>query len=86
MAPSEVENPVSRREAWKTLPDPVLYPVKEAKFEKYIEPQSDGYERAKAQSSGNPAIVIDNGELVSKGLAPFHNTRRSQSSLVDVGY
>lgn len=66
MAPSAVDDTVSRREVWKTLPDPVLYPVKEAKFEKYIEPQSDGYERAKAQSGGNPAIVIDNGKLVFK--------------------
>ena len=64
MAPSAVDETVSMRDAWKTLPDPVLYPVKEAKFEKYIEPQSDGYERAKSQSAGNAAIVIDNGTFV----------------------
>ncbi|KAL0472238.1 chromatin remodeling complex subunit [Neurospora intermedia] len=76
MAPSAVDDTVSRREMWKTLPDPVLYPVKEAKFEKYIEPQSDGYERMKAQSGGNPAIVIDNGSWAVRAGWSFENAPR----------
>jgi len=65
MAPMALDEPVSRREAWKLLPPPTIYPVKEARFEKYLTPQSDGYEKAKAQPEGKAAIVIDNGELVA---------------------
>jgi hypothetical protein len=61
MAPSATEDSASRREAWKNLPSPTLYPVKEAKFEKYLTPQVDGHERALAQPEGTVAIVIDNG-------------------------
>ncbi len=62
MSPMAIDEPVvSRREAWKNLPPPTIYPVKEAKFEKYITPQIDGYETAKAQPEGKAAIVIDNG-------------------------
>lgn len=61
MAPSAVDETVSRRDAWKNLPPPTLYPVKEAKFEKYLPPQVDGRERALAQPEGQAAIVIDNG-------------------------
>lgn len=63
MAPSATGDTVSsRREAWKNLPPPTLYPVKEARFEKYLPPQIDGRERALAQPEGQAAIVIDNGE------------------------
>ncbi len=62
MAPMAIDEPVSRREAWKSLPPPTIYPLKEAKFEKYIAPQADGHEKAKAQPGGRAAIVIDNGE------------------------
>lgn len=51
----------SQREAWKSLPPPTLYPVQEAKFEKYIPPQADGHEKALALPEGTAAIVIDNG-------------------------
>jgi actin-related protein 5 len=61
MAPSAIDETVSRREAWKNLPPPTVYPVKEAKFEKYLPPQVDGRERALAQPAGQAAIVIDNG-------------------------
>jgi len=61
MAPSAIEETVNRRDAWKTLPAPKLYPVKEARFEKYIPPQVDGHERALAQPDGKAAIIIDNG-------------------------
>ena len=61
MAPSAIEETVNRREAWKNLPPPTVYPVKEAKFDKYLPPQLDGRERALAQPNGQAAIVIDNG-------------------------
>ncbi|KAK3943826.1 actin-like protein arp5 [Diplogelasinospora grovesii] len=61
MAPSAVDEAVNRRDIWKTLPPPTLYPVKEAKFEKYLTPQVDGHERALARPAGTTAIVIDNG-------------------------
>ncbi|KAK4112300.1 ARP5-like protein [Canariomyces notabilis] len=61
MAPSATDDIVSRREAWKQLPPPTVYPVKEARFEKYLPPQVDGRERALAQPPGQAAIVIDNG-------------------------
>lgn len=43
---------------------PKLYTPKEAHFEGYIEPQADGYRKARlAQSKGEEvAIVIDNGK------------------------
>ncbi len=61
MAPMALDEPVPRREAWKSLPPPTIYPAKEARFEKYITPQRDGYETARAQPAGRAAIVIDNG-------------------------
>lgn len=61
MAPSAMDEVISQREAWKNLPSPTLYPVKEARFEKYLPPQLDGRERALAQPPGQVAIVIDNG-------------------------
>ena len=36
MAPSAIDDVPSRRDAWKSLPEPTVYPVKEAKFEKYV--------------------------------------------------
>lgn len=61
MTPSAIDEMASRREAWKTLPPSTLYPVKEARFEKYLPPQVDGHERALAQE-GQASIIIDNGE------------------------
>ncbi|GAB1318879.1 Actin-related protein 5 [Madurella fahalii] len=61
MAPSAMDEIISQREAWKSLPPPTLYPVKEARFEKFLPPQLDGRERALAQPPGQAAIVIDNG-------------------------
>ncbi|KAK3352995.1 ARP5-like protein [Lasiosphaeria hispida] len=61
MAPSAIDDMAARREAWRTLPPPNLYPVKEAKFEKYLPPQVDGHERALAQPEGQATIIIDNG-------------------------
>ncbi|KAK5660269.1 hypothetical protein OQA88_12809 [Cercophora sp. LCS_1] len=61
MAPSAIDDMPSRREAWKNLPPPNLYPVKEARFEKYVPPQTNGHERALAQPAGQASIIIDNG-------------------------
>jgi len=67
MSPMAVDDLVSRREAWRNLPEPTLYPVKEARFDSYLPPQVDGHERALAQQ-GQTAIVIDNG---TRPIAPL---------------
>ncbi|KAM0254987.1 hypothetical protein ACHAQJ_006215 [Trichoderma viride] len=64
MAPSAIDERVPRQPQEKTYPPAKIYPVKETKFEKFIEPQTDGRKRALEQP-GNAAIVIDNGELPS---------------------
>jgi hypothetical protein len=61
MAPSAISDSASRREVLNSLPPPKLYPVKEAKFEKFVTPQIDGRERALDRGAGSTAIVIDNG-------------------------
>ena len=63
MAPSAIEETINRRDIWKTLPAPKLHPVKEARFEKYVEPQDDGHKRALTLPHGEAAIIIDNGTL-----------------------
>ena len=64
MAPMAIDivEPLPRREAWKLLPEPTIYPVKDAGLEDYVEPRSDGYEAAKKRPDGDAVIVIDNGE------------------------
>jgi actin-related protein 5 len=69
MAPSATEEIAGRREAWKNLPPPTLYPVKEARFEKFLPPQVDGHERALAQPEGQASIIIDNGETIASRQA-----------------
>ncbi|KAJ4300394.1 Nuclear actin-protein involved in chromatin remodeling [Collariella sp. IMI 366227] len=76
MAPSAVEETVSRRDAWKNLPPPTLYPVKEARFEKYLPPQADGRQRALALPKGQAAIVIDNGSSAVRAGWSFENQPR----------
>lgn len=61
MAPSAIDDIVSRREAWKSLATPTLHPVKEARFGKFVAPQIDGRETALTQPEDKRAIVIDNG-------------------------
>ena len=63
MSPAAIEDVPSRREAWKTLSEPKIYPVREAKFENYVPPQIDGREKALAQPEGTTAIVIDTGKI-----------------------
>ncbi|KAK4103718.1 ARP5-like protein [Parathielavia hyrcaniae] len=76
MAPSAIDETVSRRDAWQNLPPPTLYPVKEAKFEKYIPPQIDGRERALAQPAGQTAIIIDNGSSAVRAGWSFETKPR----------
>lgn len=66
MAPSAVDGPAAadrdvKMTDTRTYPPAHIYPVKETRFEKYIEPRSDGRRRALEQPDGT-AIVIDNGE------------------------
>ncbi|KAK4126244.1 ARP5-like protein [Parathielavia appendiculata] len=76
MAPSAIDETVSRRDAWQNLPPPNVYPVKEAKFEKYLPPQIDGRERALAQPAGQAAIVIDNGSSAVRAGWSFETKPR----------
>lgn len=78
MAPSATGDgqPLSRREAWKLLPEPTIHPVKEVRFEKYITPQKDGYETAKSRPAGDAAIVIDYGNENSNfSVAPMEDVK-----------
>jgi actin-related protein 5 len=60
MAPSAVDEPKQIRPEERTYPPAKIFPMKETRFEKFIEPQADGYR--KAFEHGNAAIVIDNGK------------------------
>jgi actin-related protein 5 len=63
MAPTAIDEPAAAAppQDTKTYPPAKIYNVKDIKFEKYIEPKSDGRKRALEQP-GSAAIVIDNGE------------------------
>lgn len=63
MAPSATDPPALPQRAEKSYPPAKIFNVKETKFEKHIEPQSDGREKARAQPDGTVAIVIDNGKF-----------------------
>ncbi len=63
MAPSAIDPPAQGPSQSAVTSPPRLYPVKEAHFEKFLEPQPDGYEQAVSRGSSNVAIVIDNGNL-----------------------
>ena len=61
MAPSAISSLTHETELPSVVKPPRLYPVKEAHFEKYLEPQPEGYQRAVTRGPGIAAIVIDNG-------------------------
>lgn len=64
MAPSAVDSGILFSAApAKTYPPAKIYPVKEARFEKPIPPQTDGYHKAKSRPAGSAAIIIDNGAV-----------------------
>jgi actin-related protein 5 len=61
MAPSAIDQPAATASTVaKTYPPATIFPVKETRFEKFIEPQEDGRKRA-LEHSGDAALVIDNG-------------------------
>jgi hypothetical protein len=62
MAPSAIDEPAIKAPEQKTYPPAQIFPVKETRFENYIEPSKDGRERALKQPEST-AIVIDNGKL-----------------------
>ncbi len=67
MAPSAIDNGATAPAAaiaanQQELPPRHTYPVSEMRFEKYIEPQPEGYAQASTRDASTTAIVIDNGE------------------------
>lgn len=74
MAPTamDIVEPLPQREAWKLLPEPTIHPVKDVAFEKFIPPQIDGYEAAKARPDHDAVIVIDNGTFLFSGCPTQH--------------
>ncbi|OAQ63148.1 chromatin remodeling complex subunit [Pochonia chlamydosporia 170] len=75
MAPSAVDEPKQTRPEERTYPPANIYPVKETRFEKYIEPQADGYRKALEQQ-GSAAIVIDNGSSAVRAGWSFESAPR----------
>lgn len=78
MAPTamDIVEPLPQREAWKLLPEPTIHPVKDVAFEKFIPPQIDGYEAAKARPDHDAVIVIDNGSSALRAGWSFEKEPR----------
>lgn len=74
MAPSAIDDepPAIKAPEPRTYPPAKIFPVKETRFENYIEPQYDGRKRALEQPD-SAAIVIDNGETSPKPIATAHS-------------
>lgn len=66
MAPSATDDAIiaSKMPPAREYPPAKIFPMKEAKFEKSVEIQSDGREKALARDDA--VIVIDNGQLASR--------------------
>ncbi|GAB0131552.1 hypothetical protein EsDP_00000018 [Epichloe bromicola] len=75
MAPSAVDEPKQTGPLDRDIPPPKLFPVKETRFEEYIEPQSDGYKKALEQPD-QAAIVIDNGSSTVRAGWSFESKPR----------
>ncbi|RFU75221.1 actin arp5 [Trichoderma arundinaceum] len=75
MSPSAIDERVPQQPQEKTYPPAKIFPVKETKFEKFIEPQTDGRKRALEQH-GNAAIVIDNGSSAIRAGWSFESAPR----------
>ncbi|KAH8587565.1 actin-like protein [Bisporella sp. PMI_857] len=75
MAPSAIEPTAPGPEQLNAVPPPQLYFPREAHFEKFIEPQRDGYKQAKTRP-GPAAIVIDNGSSTTRAGWSFENEPR----------
>ena len=70
MAPSAMDLDTQPSALEGTIPPPKLYTPKEAYFQGYIEPESDGYRKAQSLGGAQAAIVIDNGTSPSLPLHP----------------
>ncbi|RMJ03628.1 hypothetical protein BHE90_015246 [Fusarium euwallaceae] len=75
MAPSAIDEPAIKAPEPKTYPPAKIFPVKETRFENYIEPQSDGRRRA-LKDPGSAAIVIDNGSSAVRAGWSFDSKPR----------
>ncbi|KAF4634140.1 hypothetical protein G7Y89_g3957 [Cudoniella acicularis] len=76
MAPSAIETAPQASEPESSIPPPKLYPPREAHFEKFIEPQPDGYRKAVSRGPDRAAIVIDNGSSATRAGWSFEDTPR----------
>lgn len=68
MAPSATSPPVQLSQPREDAPPPKLYTPKEAHFESFVEPQYDGYLKAKSKGYEKATIVIDNGITPSQHI------------------
>ncbi|KAG4027104.1 hypothetical protein MFRU_033g00740 [Monilinia fructicola] len=78
MSPSamDIDLPASELQKSTTTSPPTIYPAKDIHFDKYVEPQPDGYQKAKSRESGQAAIVIDNGSSVTRAGWSFEDSPR----------
>ncbi|EFX02970.1 chromatin remodeling complex subunit [Grosmannia clavigera kw1407] len=80
MAPMAIDiaEPLPRREAWKLLPEPTIYPVQDSRFESHVPSQPDDYKAAKARprSVNDAVIVIDNGSSAVRAGWSFEKEPR----------
>ncbi|OAA47785.1 Actin-like protein [Metarhizium rileyi] len=76
MAPSAIDGPKQTRPEEKVYPPANIFPVKETLFEKYLEPQSDGYKKALERHENDAAIVIDNGSSAVRAGWSFESVPR----------
>lgn len=72
----DIDEPLPRREAWKLLPEPTIHPVKDYTMEEFVQPRSDGYEKAKTMPDGEACIVIDNGSSAMRAGWSFEKDPR----------
>ena len=64
MAPSAVDPPAQTSEPDNTVRPAHLYTPRETRFERYLEPQPNGYRQAKSRGPERATIVIDNGNPI----------------------
>ncbi|KAI5463245.1 actin-related protein, ARP5 class [Mariannaea sp. PMI_226] len=75
MAPSAVDQPMTGMPETKTYPPAKIFPVKETRFESFIEPQTDGFKKA-LDNPDNSAIVIDYGSSAVRAGWSFDSKPR----------
>ncbi|TVY22718.1 Actin-like protein [Lachnellula hyalina] len=76
MAPSATGPASQAGEPQSFLPPPTTYPPREAHFERFIDTQPDGYEKAVSRGPGRTAIVIDNGSSFTRAGWSFEDSPR----------